>query len=162
MTRVLKKNRETAVLQKSIMESATRKNRRKTADKPSKKSKRGNNPEEGVEAEEEYLSRLDVRLNIPDDLKHKLVEDWEKINKSHKVRALGGDRTRTRASFLAPAAASAAPLAPLTHPCPGLASSCSSCRASRPCLRLWTTTPRRLRARRASSTLWARWPQASR
>lgn len=99
MTRVLKKTKETKGIQRRIMESTSRKGsvRRKTStsgstgggEKAAKRSKRsstgGAGPEEGVEAEDEYLSRLDVRLNIPDDLKHKLLEDWEKINKSHKV-----------------------------------------------------------------------------
>lgn len=102
ITRVLKRNRESLALQTQLMESLATStggsrrdkggaggSRRRTAaaaastgGTPAKRAKE----KEGLEDESEFLARADVRLTVPDDLKHRLIDDYEKINKAHKVR----------------------------------------------------------------------------
>ncbi len=39
----------------------------------------------GMEEQDEFLKKLEIKLSIPDELKVKLVDDWEHITKNQKV-----------------------------------------------------------------------------
>ena len=47
-----------------------------------KKRSRLNNP---IETDENYISRVDVKITIPDDLKQWLIDDWELITRQKQL-----------------------------------------------------------------------------
>lgn len=55
--------------------------------KRSKRSAAGVSPgdDDTVEDDVEFLSRPDVKLTLPEELKQRLVEDWDQITKQQKV-----------------------------------------------------------------------------
>ena len=38
-----------------------------------------------IEKEEEFLSKSEIKISIPDNLKELLVQDWENVTKNKKV-----------------------------------------------------------------------------
>lgn len=107
-TRILKYNEENLNRQKTLLDSV--KAKRKAAAPPpavkpvEKKGRRdegsssGSNSRSGgrrrnkgddtIEAEEEYTTRIDVKINIPDNLKRLLVDDWDYVTRQKKLVSL--------------------------------------------------------------------------
>lgn len=48
----------------------------------------------GIKKEEDYLNRPEIRLDIPDTLKGRLVDDWENVTKNQQVCMIGGGGSR--------------------------------------------------------------------
>ncbi|KEI41378.1 uncharacterized protein L969DRAFT_85154 [Mixia osmundae IAM 14324] len=105
--RALKYNEESLARQRQLIDSRKAKDRAErehnnalkasAAAGPSKPkdgsrgTKRGR--ESGVEQEEEFLKRPEIRLPIPDSLKIQLVEDWESVTKNQQLVPLPRDPT---------------------------------------------------------------------
>eukprot|EP00054_Salpingoeca_dolichothecata_P012122 m.67296 g.67296 ORF g.67296 m.67296 type:complete len:297 (-) comp19795_c0_seq3:41-931(-) len=57
------------------------------------KRRRGDKGEETVEQEEEHFNRPEVKILIPDEFKHRLVQDWDLITKQKKLVVLPRNHT---------------------------------------------------------------------
>lgn len=106
-SRVLKYNDANLQKQKELI--ATEKSRsgtkRKKAEPVDRTKRKRGEKEDGVEGEDEHLSRPEVRIVIPDELKQKLVEDWDQIIHKNKLVKLPRENTVTKilADYLASA-----------------------------------------------------------
>ncbi|KAG8179562.1 hypothetical protein JTE90_016132 [Oedothorax gibbosus] len=52
------------------------------------KKKRMLKAEQNVETEEEYIQKIEIKIKIADELKHRIVEDWNCINREGKLASL--------------------------------------------------------------------------
>lgn len=101
--RLMKLNEETLQRQRQLNEAQRAKNAAESAalrekaaegkagagDKGKRAEGRGTKRgrDSGVEMEEEYLKRPEIKIVIPEALKIQLVDDWEAVTKNNQVRA---------------------------------------------------------------------------
>ncbi|KAI8919053.1 hypothetical protein PhCBS80983_g01848 [Powellomyces hirtus] len=89
-SRILKYSEENLKKQQDLLESLqTKKTKesRKAQEKDEAKDKARKRPREdsAAEKEDEFISRPEIRIPMPESLKAQLVEDWENVTKNHRL-----------------------------------------------------------------------------